>query len=89
MAKGPTPLMKPAEFANLVRVYGESQAFAHAVTRWDRREEDLAARNPRRYHNKYALGLMLIRIDEMLAENLALSTCFNGPLLTYLEGLQS
>jgi hypothetical protein len=39
-----------------------------AVTTFDRREEEKAARSKRGYHNRYALGQYLLRVDEICAD---------------------
>ena len=37
---------------------------AHAVTRYDRENQAWAAKGKRRYHNPYALGIYLQRVEE-------------------------
>jgi hypothetical protein len=39
-----------------------------AVTRFDRMAEQRAARSRRGYHNRYALGQYLLRVDEIAAD---------------------
>ena len=66
---------------------------AHEVTRFDSAEEAKAAKNPRRYyHNVYALGLYLGRVDSVIADVAggtslarALYDNFQDRLLTRLE----
>ena len=62
------------------------------LARYDRKQEELAARNRRYHHSSYALGLYLARADEVLEEisrgssiPRALYDNFNGQLLTFLE----
>ena len=65
----------------------------HEVTAFDAREEAKAAKNPRRHHhNVYALGIMLGRVDSVVADIAcgaslprALFDNFQGPLLAALE----
>jgi hypothetical protein len=45
-----------------------------AVTTYDRKEEDRARRSKRGYHNRYALGQYLLRVDEVVADVAAGST---------------
>lgn len=40
----------------------------HAVTAFDRKQEERAARNPRAYHNAYALGQYLARVADVMAD---------------------
>ena len=40
----------------------------HAVTAYDIAQERKAARNPRAYHNHYALGQYLLRVDDIMAD---------------------
>jgi hypothetical protein len=40
----------------------------HAVTAYDRKQEDKAKRNPRAYHNAYALPQYLARVDDIMAD---------------------
>ncbi len=67
-------------------------SLATAVTRFDRKEEERAARNPRAYHNPYGLGIMLNRVDSVIADIAtgtsvarALYDNFQDRLLTALE----
>ena len=39
----------------------------HEVTAFDTREEAAAEKNPRRFHNIYALGIYLQRVDGVVA----------------------
>lgn len=40
----------------------------HAVTAFDRKQEERAAKNPRNYYNVYALGQYLARVDDIMAD---------------------
>lgn len=40
----------------------------HAVTTFDRKQESRAAKNPRAYHNPYALPQYLTRVDDIMAD---------------------
>lgn len=44
------------------------RALLHAVTAFDRKQEERAARNPRAYHNAHALAQYLARVDDVLAD---------------------
>lgn len=41
---------------------------AHAVTAFDRKQQDKAARNPRAHYNAYALPQYLARLDDVMAD---------------------
>lgn len=63
----------------------------HAVTRYDRENQAWAAKGKRRYHNPYALGIYLRRVEEcneMMAQGMpreeALRECFGPELLAYI-----
>lgn len=64
-------------------------ALVHAATAFDRKAEEKAARNPRAYHNHYALAQYLMRIDQVTADigagakpHDAIVAAFSGPLRT-------
>ncbi len=64
---------------------------SHAVTRYDRENQAWATKGKRRYHNPYALGIYLQRVEEcngMMAQGMpreeALRECFEGALLAYI-----
>ena len=63
----------------------------HAVTRYDRDQEAKSLKNKKHYYNPYALGLMLVRvdniIDDMKRKNkiVPLSDYFNDRLLQFVE----
>lgn len=40
----------------------------HAVTAYDRKQADKAAKNPRAYYNHYALAQYLMRVDDIVAD---------------------
>jgi hypothetical protein len=40
----------------------------HAVTRYDRKQADKAARNPRAAYNVYALAQYLARVDDVMSD---------------------
>ena len=68
------------------------QQLAHAVTRYDRRQEDAAKKNPKRYHNPHALGLYLgaaERAHEDIKKGMsvvdAVNTHFNGSLANHVH----
>lgn len=44
------------------------RALNHAVTEFDRKQEAKAARNPRAYHNAYALPQYLGRVADVMAD---------------------
>lgn len=64
---------------------------SHAVTRYDRENQAWAAKGKRRYHNPYALGIYLQRVEECngmiqqgMAREEALRECFERELLAYI-----
>ena len=79
--------MKPAEFTKLHHALGLRQALGHAVTRWDRMQQN------KRGYNVYALAIYLRAADDAvemvgadgLSLGVALGSTFNGTLLTYLQ----
>jgi len=44
------------------------QTLAHAVTAFDRKQADKAARNPRANYNRYALPQYLARLDDVMSD---------------------
>lgn len=57
--------MKPQEFQRIRQAEGLHKALVHAVTRYDRKNEAQAAKNPRFCHNIYALGRYLLAVDRV------------------------
>jgi hypothetical protein len=65
---------------------------AHAVTRYDREQEAWAKRGKRRYHNPHALGIYLLRVEEVVYDidggmplGDALRQAFERELLAHVE----
>ena len=79
--------MKPQEFASIKAASGLRQALGHAVTRYDRAQQN------KRGYNIYALPIYLRAVDDAaelvtadgLSLGVALGSTFNGALLRYLQ----
>src|SRR4051812_4266309 len=68
------------------------RTMTHAVTEYDRKQEAAAAKNPRRYHNRYALPQYLSAVDRAHADikkghsvGDAVNNHFNGGLARHLH----
>ena len=79
--------MNSAEFRKLHGALGLRQALGHAVTRYDRAQQN------KRGYNIYALPIYLRAVDDAaelvtadgLSLGVALGSVFNGALLRYLQ----
>jgi hypothetical protein len=67
-------------------------AMVHAVTQYDIKQEQAAKKNPKRYHNRYALGHYLGAVDRVhgdmksgVSHGDAINNHFNGALARHLH----